>query len=311
MRQAFVSGATGVLGRRVSAELVTAGFDVTGVARDRSKHADLAALGVRPVTVDLFDRAAVHAAIEGHDVVCNLATSIPVGERADDRMAWEDNHRIRRDGSRNMVDAALAAGASHYLQESIAYLYADGGERFLEESAAIAADGVTSSALIAEAEAARFADHGGTGVALRFGQFYGFDSGHTVRAIEATLSGLPAEIGDATAYRSSITTDDAASAVVAALTAPSGVYNAVDDRPLRRAEYVDALAHALGVPTPTAPSVPLELSPAFSVMLRSLRVSNQRLKEITGWQPRSPSAWEGWQHVVGAWRAHHGQAGPR
>ena len=100
-------------------------------------------------------------------------------------------------------------------------------------------------------EAARFAEHGGAGVALRFGQFYGFDSGHTVRAIEAALAGLPVELGAESAYRSSVTTDDAASAVMAALDAPSGVYNVVDDRPLPRGEYVDALADALGVPSPT------------------------------------------------------------
>ena len=309
MQKVFVAGATGVLGRRVVAELVAAGFDVTGVARRPANHADLAALGVRPVELDLFDRAAVHAAVAGHEVVCNLATAIPVGDRANNPSAWEANDRIRRVGSRNLVDAALAAGASRYLQESIVFVYADGGERFLDESAEIAAAGVTGAALLAEAEAARFAEHGGAGVALRFGQFYGFDSGHTVQAIEAALAGLPVELGPESAYRSSVTTDDAASAVMAALDAPSGVYNVVDDRPLPRGEYVDALADALGVPSPTARSVTLELPAPFSVMLRSLRVSNQRFKETTGWQPRFPSAWEGWAAVIADWRTHRARAG--
>ena len=140
------------------------------------------------------------------------------------------------------MDAASATGASRYVQESIAFLYADGGDRLLDESAALATTGTTNAALVAEAEAARFAEHGGAGVALRFGQFYGFDSGHTVKAIEAVRAGLPVELGPESAYRSSVTTDDAASAVVAALDAPSGVYNVVDDQPLPRAEYVAALA---------------------------------------------------------------------
>ncbi|MGH3803500.1 MAG: NAD-dependent epimerase/dehydratase family protein, partial [Pseudonocardiaceae bacterium] len=204
---------------------------------------------------------------------------------------------------------ALATGASRYVQESIAFLYADGGDGFVDESAAPAAAGVTSAALVAEAEAARFAECGGAGVALRFGQFYGFDSGHTVQAIEAVLAGLPVELGPESAYRSSITTDDAAAAVVAALDVPRGVYNVVDDRPLPRAEYVDALAHALGVPTPTVRSVTPELPAAFSMMLRSQRVSNQRFKRVTGWQPQSPSAWEGWAFVIREWRAHQARAG--
>ena len=45
---------------------------------------------------------------------------------------------------------------------------------------------------MAEAEVARFAEHGDAGVVLRFGQFYGFDSGHTVEAINAVAAGLPA-----------------------------------------------------------------------------------------------------------------------
>ena len=91
---------------------------------------------------------------------------------------------------------------------------------------------------------------------------------------------------------------------MAALDAPRGVYNVVDDRPLPRGEYVDALADALGVPSPTERSVTLELPAPFSAMLRSLRVSNQRLKETTGWQPRFPSAWEGWAAVIADWRTH-------
>jgi nucleoside-diphosphate-sugar epimerase len=311
MQKIFVSGATGVLGRRVVAKLVAAGFDVTGLARSSSKHADLAVLGVRPITVDLFDRAAVHAAVAGHDVVFNLATAIPVGERASDPSAWKDNDRIRRVGSRNLVDAALAAGAVRYLQESIAFVYADGGERSLDESAPIAAAGATDAALVAEAEAARFATHGRAGIALRFGQFYGFDSDHTVQAIEAALAGRPVELGPEWAYRSSVTTDDAASAVLAALDAPSGVYNVVDDMPLSRGDYVDALAEALEVPSPTSRSAILDLPAELSVMARSLRVSNARFKETTGWQPSAPSAWEGWVAVIGEWRTHNARTAPR
>jgi len=303
MVKVFVSGATGVLGRRVVAELAAAGYDVTGVARSHAKRASLAAVGVKPVEVDLFDRAAVHAAVAGHDVVANLATAIPVGRRANNPSAWEDNDRIRRDGSRNLVDAALAAGAGRYVQQSIAFLYADGGDRFLDESAALASTGTTGAAQVAEAETARFAEHGGAGVALRFGQFYGFDSGHTLEAIDAVRAGRPVELGPDSAYRSSITTDDAAAAVVAALDSPSGVYNVVDDQPLTRSEYVEALAHSLRVPTPTVRSVIPESAPPGAMMLRSQRVSNERFKEVTSWQPQFPSAWEGWDFVIAEWRA--------
>ena len=196
--------------------------------------------------VSLFDRDGLSAAVAGHQVVCNLATAIPTGERASGPDAWEDNHRIRRDGARNLVDAAIHAGADRYIQESIALLYADGADTYLDESAPVDPTWITEPALAAEAEAARFAQHGGAGIALRFGVFYGPDSAHTIDTIEAARHGVFAVPGPADAYWSSVTTDDAASAVVAALGAPSGVYNVADDRPLPRSEHADALAEALG-----------------------------------------------------------------
>ena len=34
------------------------------------------------------------------------------------------------------------------------------------------------------------------------------------------------------------------------------------------------------------------------MMFRSQRVTSQMFKALTGWQPRFPSAWEGWPFVV-------------
>jgi 2-alkyl-3-oxoalkanoate reductase len=300
--KAFVAGATGVVGRRVVRSLVTAGFETTGIGRTASRRAELAGAGAVAVELDLFDRPQLIRAVAGHDVVLNLATAIPIGGRANRPGAWDENDRIRREGSRNLVDAALAAGAHAYVQESVAFVYADGGDGYLDESAPVDTTSLTGAALLGEAAAARFAEHGGTGVALRFGQFYGHDSAHTVAAMNTVRAGMPAELGPQSAYRSPVTTDDAASAVVAALTAPSGIYNVVDDRPMTRAEYVDALARSLGVPTPTVPSIIPEHAADLEVLLRSQRVANRRFKEVTGWSPRSPSAWEGWVHVVADWR---------
>src|SRR5437588_3795696 len=104
----FVAGATGVLGRRAVARLVEAGHDVTAVARGPEKAALVRGLGATPVEVDLFDADAVAAAVVGHDVVCNLATSIPPIRKAAMPSAWATNDRIRREASRNLVDGAMA-----------------------------------------------------------------------------------------------------------------------------------------------------------------------------------------------------------
>lgn len=294
----FVTGATGVVGRRAVAQLLAEGAQVTGVARTRAKAEGLRALGSTPVDVSLFDRAALAAAIAGHHVVCNLATAVPTGEQASAPGAWDDNHRIRREGSRNLVDAALDAGVERYIQESISLLYTDGGDTFLDESAAVDPTAITEPALAAESEAARFGRFGGAGVALRFGLFYGFDSRHTLETVEAAQNGIFTVPGPAPAYWPSVTTDDAAAAVVAALGAPAGVYNIAEDRPLTRTEHADALAAALGAQPLRMPLVDIDLPPDVSMMARSQRVTSQLFKALTGWQPRFPSAHEGWRFVI-------------
>jgi nucleoside-diphosphate-sugar epimerase len=294
----FVTGATGVLGRRVVRRLVADGVEVSGVAGTSQKGFWLRSHGVTPVSVSLFDREALSTAVAGHDVVANLATAVPTGPRAALRSAWHDSHQLRRDGSRNLVDAALRAGAERYLQESLALLYADGGDDDLDESAAVAPTWITEPALVAEDEAARFAEHGGVAVALRFGAFYGHDSAHSIETIEAAEAGQFAVPGPRDAFWPSVTTDDAAAAVVAALRAPAGLYNVADERPLRRVEHAEALAGALGVgPLKLAPVGP-GFSEDFAMMLRSQRVTSRRFADATGWRPHQPSAWEGWRFVV-------------
>ena len=113
----FVSGATGVVGRPAVRLLVAAGHSVTAAARGPEKAALLSSLGATPVIVDLFDPAAVRAAVAGHDAVVNLATHIPATSRAAMPGAWAENDRIRREVSRNLVDAALATGATRYVQK--------------------------------------------------------------------------------------------------------------------------------------------------------------------------------------------------
>ncbi len=129
--KAFVAGATGVLGHRTISRLVATGAHVTGIARTPDKADLLDRLGATPAEVSLFDPDGLAAAVAGHDVVINLATAIPTGERAGDLAAWDENDRIRREGARNLVDAALDAGAARYVQESITLLYADGRRRRL------------------------------------------------------------------------------------------------------------------------------------------------------------------------------------
>ena len=94
-RTVFVAGATGVIGSRAVRHLVAAGHQVTGLARSPEKAALLQSWGAEAAPVDLFDPAALTAAVAGHDAVANLATHIPRTSKAATPGAWKTTDRIR------------------------------------------------------------------------------------------------------------------------------------------------------------------------------------------------------------------------
>lgn len=296
----FLTGATGVIGRRLVPMLLEAGHDVTAVGRTPERRAELARAGASPVDVNLFDTEAVRAAVDGHDVVVNLATRIPPVSRVFLPGAWNENDRLRREASANLVDASLATGASRFIQESFAPIYAAGGDRWLTEDAPVQPAPHTRTALDAEHAAERFGREGGAGVVLRFALFYGADSEPTRNMIQSVRKGWAPMFGPPEGYVSSVSHDDAATAVVAALGIPSGIYNVVDDEPLMRRAHLDALADILGVTPPRLlPAWLARVTGSVGNMLsRSHRMSNRKLRAHSDWQPRFPSVREGWKAVV-------------
>jgi nucleoside-diphosphate-sugar epimerase len=298
----FVAGATGVLGTAAVQRLVSSGHRVTGIARSREKGRALADLGADPVEADLFDPAAMRRAIEGHDVVCNLATRIPIGAAMLRASAWRENDRIRTEGSATLAKAAADCGALRLIQEAIAFIYADGGPDWVTEHSPIAPGPATRSSLVASDNAMGFADQYRFAVVLRFGSFYG-DDANTRELLERVRRGKPVLVGEPDAYLSPITVDDAAGAVVAALAAPSGIYN-VAGEPVRRNAWARALGTAAGVDGSAKYVAGLGrrlMGNRAETAARSLRISSDAFHTATGWRARTPIA-EGFAPAV---KVHH------
>lgn len=296
----FLTGATGVLGTRALRGLVGAGHEVTAVARTPAKAAQVEGLGGSPVRCDLFDPVAVKDAVAGHEVVVHLATNIPPLLRAARTSSWATNDRLRREASGHLVDAALAAGAGRYLQESICFPYADQGAEWVDEGAPRTENALTSSVFDAERTAARFGGAGADAVVLRFAQFYSADSEHVARfhqLVRRRIAPLP---GDPDSFTSFIHADDAAAAVVAAIGVAPGTYNIGDDEPLTRGAANAVIAHAVGAKPPVGiPSGLLRLAPEkLRYLTRSIRVSNARFKDAAGWSPTHRSIRQGWPTLV-------------
>ncbi len=141
----------------------------------------------------MFDEASLRRAFDGADAVVNLLTHIPSPDRMGDPAAWEENDRLRTEASAAIARAAQAARVRRLVQESIAFVYADGGDAWLDEDAPVAGGGVTTTALTAERNAHELFD--GDIVVLRFGLFLGPDSESSLATLEAARGGASTAVG--------------------------------------------------------------------------------------------------------------------
>ena len=215
----FVAGASGVVGRRLCQLLVQDGWNVIGMTRSPEKAPMLRALGVTPVVVDIFDEERLHEAVAEAKpaVVIHQVTDLPPGlDPAQMPAAIVRNARVREIGTRNLVAAAVASGATRLIAQSIAFCYAPGPLPYTEESplnvdAPENAGGLTARAVASLERQVLSAPL--TGIVLRYGKFYGPDTG-----FDTPPSGGPVHVyAAADAARLAVTRGSA------------GIYNIAED----------------------------------------------------------------------------------
>jgi nucleoside-diphosphate-sugar epimerase len=188
-----MAGATGVIGIRTVPLLLAAGHEVVGMVRSATDGPPLEALGAGSIVCDAFDTAGVcEAVVESRPgAIVNLLTALP-DDASELDVAADANARIRREGTRNLLEAASAAGVSRYLAESVAWSL--GGD------AGAAVDDLERWTLEAG------------GVILRYGQLYGPGTYHPDTPPEPPR----------------IHIDEAARRTAAALDAPPGIIEVVE-----------------------------------------------------------------------------------
>ena len=278
-----------------------AGHDVTAVSRSDEGREWLHGVGARPVEVDLFDEDDVDTATRGTDAVIHFATRIPSLALMVKDEAWAMNDQLRDQATSLLVDAARANGVERFIQQSITFFYADGGSKWLDESARVDTSFTRlTSAITAEGHVERFRGDGGVGVSLRLARLYGPGEASREYVEAMRMREIPV-VGRGANYVSSLHINDAATAVAAALEVPDGTYNVGDDEPVPSIVYINTLAEMLSAPKPRRiPGTAVKPAPgkATSLVRPSQRVSNRKFRDTTGWAPTQPTVVDGWRDVV-------------
>ena len=309
----FVTGATGVLGRRLVTRLADRDHDVLGLARDEAGERSVEEEGGTARRGDVLDPGTLERAVDDDvDVLVHAATAIPDSTKPTEA-EWNRNDRVRLEGAENLLDAA-PSGVRQVLFPSVVWVARQpDGSRF-DETADRHPDRATRSAAEVEDLLDRRADEGGFDAAiLRCGFFYAPDARDTREWADQLLEGdLPVVggglLGRRNAELSFVHADDAATAFVAAIeTGASGVYHVVDDEPATGAAFFERFADLLDAPEPGR--VPGWLARFFvgKITAKSLThpmpTTNERARAKLGWEPEYPTYREGLAQVVETWRA--------
>jgi nucleoside-diphosphate-sugar epimerase len=284
----MVAGATGAVGRLLVPLLTDAGHHVIGLSRTPAGAERVRRQGASGVQADVFDadRLVQVMADFAPDALIHQLTALSDAD-------GEANNRLRRDGTRNLVDAAKVAGVRKIVAQSISWAYAPGETPAdetvpLDIGAAQPRGGVVDGIRALEETAAQLE----TAVVLRYGILYGTGTWSAPGgAVAAALSGDPsarllAYLEADRSVTSFVHVADAARATVQALDWPSGPVNIVDDEPAQGRHWLPVLSEALGVPAPEATSGRQDWA----------RGASNALARSRGWQPEH----ETWRHGFAA-----------
>jgi nucleoside-diphosphate-sugar epimerase len=215
----FLAGASGAIGRPLTAMLVAAGRDVTGTTRSADGVTTIAAAGARVAVVDVLDETALNAAVRASrpEVVIHQVTNLALkrGEQLGEQQLAR-NAEVREIGTRNLLDAAVAAGARRFIAQSIAWLYLSGPEPHTEEESIVPDDRRAidrTRAGVIELERLVTMERKLEGVVLRYGRLYGPGTW------DATPPEPPTVHVSAAAHAAALAVDGG----------EPGIYNIVDD----------------------------------------------------------------------------------
>jgi len=294
----FIAGGTGAIGRLLVPLLVNAGHRVVALTRSLDRTSQLEQMGAVPVVGDVYDEARLARLVAESEAEVVIHQLTAFGTQVGDPYA--ETIRVRIDGTRSLIAAARAARARRFIAQSISFMCSPFGSGLTDEETPLYLDAPPAVRALADAVASlerqTLGANGMSATVLRYGWFYGpgtsYDPEGTIPT--AIRKGTMPIVGAGAGTYSFINLRDAAAATVRVLAHDAtGIYNIVDDSPVRLSEWLPFAAKLLGAPAPGREDVA-----SARKRIGDLRVyymneqrgaSNAKAKREFDWQPAFPS----------------------
>jgi len=309
----LVAGATGALGRHLVPRLIAAGHQVIGTTRHPAKVDMIRQLGGEPAVVDALDEAKVRQVVRSvrPEVIVHEMTDL--SGAADLRhfdQVFATSNRLRTTGLDHLLAAARETAVTRIVAQSYCgWPYAREGSAVKSETDLL--DPHPPREFRRSLDAIRYLEGHVTrgsdleGVVLRYGAFYGVDTGLFDRLfVDQIAKRHTPVIGSGEGWWSFVHIEDAADATTLAVEhgRPGAIYNIVDDEAAQVRDWLPFLARLIGAKPPRY--VPAWLGRIVAgqhlvAMMTEVRAgSNAKAKRELGWQPKHPSWRAGFEEVA-------------
>ena len=268
MTKIFITGATGLIGTRLTKRLVEEGHEVAGFTTSERGKEKLERLNAKAYIGDILKADTIDAAIGDFrpEIIINQIIDLKNVDMA-------ANTKVRIEGSKNLIDAAKKHDVKKVIAQSIAFMYEPGEGLANEETSLdfnstgdrkVTVDGVVGL----EEETARMDEY----VVLRFGWLYGPGTwyGKDGMIYNQFMDGQVTLSDGVTSF---VHLDDAVETSIQAIHFENGIYNVADDAPVKGSEFAEWYKEQLGV----EPNIDIQPAQPFE-----RGVSNEKFKAQGG-----------------------------
>jgi 2-alkyl-3-oxoalkanoate reductase len=312
-RRVLITGATGLLGGRLTRRLVDEGYQVRALVRKRSNTDELKKLHVEIAVGDLADESSVAAAVNGIEIVVHAA--------AGTTGTAQDSETATIQGTRSVLKACKVTAVKKLVYISSCNVYEVAGcaendvvtEEAQLERFPLRRGHYTAAKLAAESLVTAAMNDGGCPiVVLRPGTLYGSGAEVYTKIMGISFARrMFVVFGNGSGELPLVHVENAVDAIVECITnsaADNQVFNVMDPEAITRKTYMERVVKAL-YPRAIVVYCPISLLIAFTVLQenvatilgtrpfltvyrllssqRRVRYSTSKIRRTIGWRPRA------------------------